>query len=140
MGIAVHRSTVPPHVQAVVHKALERLPADRFGTAGDLKEALSRTEFRWPVEENGPASDRGSRSRERVLGATTLVLALAIGALWLNRPTPDVAMVDSASVAEARIAPDHRSPEQAAETADEILGQPIAEILKILWLTPDAER
>ncbi|MGH7614267.1 MAG: hypothetical protein ACREMW_09560 [Gemmatimonadales bacterium] len=35
------RHTVPPHVEAAVLKALEKLPADRFGTAAEFAAALS---------------------------------------------------------------------------------------------------
>jgi serine/threonine-protein kinase len=36
----VMRDTVPPHVDAAVLKALSKLPADRFATAGEFAEAL----------------------------------------------------------------------------------------------------
>ncbi len=36
------RRSVPEHVAATVHKALEKLPADRFETAADFAEALSK--------------------------------------------------------------------------------------------------
>ncbi len=39
--IALGRPTVPPQVDAAVHRALEKLPADRFGTAREFAEALT---------------------------------------------------------------------------------------------------
>ncbi|MEO6057481.1 MAG: protein kinase, partial [Gemmatimonadales bacterium] len=36
------RHTIPPHVEAAVLKALEKLPADRFASAAALAEALTR--------------------------------------------------------------------------------------------------
>src|SRR3990170_2400373 len=36
------RSTVPPHVEEAVHRALAKLPADRFGTAQQFADALAR--------------------------------------------------------------------------------------------------
>jgi len=37
------RKAVPPHVEAVVLKALEKLPADRFASANDFTQALANT-------------------------------------------------------------------------------------------------
>lgn len=36
------RPSVPAHVEASIHKALAKLPADRFATAGDFAQALER--------------------------------------------------------------------------------------------------
>ena len=45
------RHTIPPHVEAAVLTALEKLPADRFGTAAEFAEALAG---------RGPRRDRGT--------------------------------------------------------------------------------
>jgi len=39
--VAELRETLPVHVEATVHRALAKLPADRFGGAGEFVEALS---------------------------------------------------------------------------------------------------
>ncbi len=39
--MAVQRRTVPPHVEAAVLKALEKLPADRFSSAAEFDRALT---------------------------------------------------------------------------------------------------
>ena len=39
------RHTIPPHVEAAVLTALEKLPADRFATAAEFAEALARSEL-----------------------------------------------------------------------------------------------
>ncbi len=39
--ILPQRHTIPPHVEAAVLTALEKLPADRFGTAAEFAEALA---------------------------------------------------------------------------------------------------
>ncbi|MGH7471130.1 MAG: hypothetical protein ACRENP_24540 [Longimicrobiales bacterium] len=36
-----YRETVPEHIDTAVARALARLPADRFGTAGEFAEALA---------------------------------------------------------------------------------------------------
>jgi eukaryotic-like serine/threonine-protein kinase len=39
--VHTHRPTVPPHVDAAVARALQKLPADRFSTATELADALT---------------------------------------------------------------------------------------------------
>jgi serine/threonine-protein kinase len=45
------RHTVPPHVAAVVAKAVEKLPADRFEGAKEFKEALGDSAFEYQASE-----------------------------------------------------------------------------------------
>jgi Tol biopolymer transport system component/predicted Ser/Thr protein kinase len=40
-GLTVQRHTVPPHIEAAVFRAVEKLPADRFATAQDFADALN---------------------------------------------------------------------------------------------------
>ncbi|MGH7585591.1 MAG: serine/threonine-protein kinase, partial [Gemmatimonadales bacterium] len=40
--LTTRRDTVPPHVAAAIHRALAKLPADRFGSAAAFAEALNR--------------------------------------------------------------------------------------------------
>ncbi|MGD2122130.1 MAG: protein kinase [Gemmatimonadota bacterium] len=47
------RDTVPVHVAATVHKALEKLPADRFGGAGEFAVSLEDTSASWPTARQG---------------------------------------------------------------------------------------
>ena len=77
-----HRRTVPTGVAAAVHRALEKIPADRFATAGHFAEALTAAGYRPPVEAH-PAvalSSTQSPALVRIL-ATTLVVVGAL-ALW----------------------------------------------------------
>jgi eukaryotic-like serine/threonine-protein kinase len=77
------RKTVPGHVADAVHTALQKLPADRFGTAAAFAEALAN-----PGRTAGTraASGRQGRSawpaspRARV---TTLAIAVAMGLVLL---------------------------------------------------------
>ena len=39
--LGLQRKTVPPHVEAAVHRSLQKLAADRFATAGAFAEALA---------------------------------------------------------------------------------------------------
>ena len=81
------RKTVPPHVEAAVLQALEKLPADRFGSAAEFAAALGNPSF---------ASTRGTvlpRRRGRAAGSQWLPWALLVAAVAfigfdLLRPGP----------------------------------------------------
>ncbi|MBC7894012.1 MAG: serine/threonine-protein kinase [Cytophagaceae bacterium] len=71
-SIVVQRDRVPLHVEDAVLRALEKLPADRFGTAAEFLVALAEpgsAAILWPNARRGPAS----RLRDPVV--------LALGAL-----------------------------------------------------------
>ena len=84
------RSTVPPHVEEAVHRALAKLPADRFGTAQQFADALARPTMQL-VAPTGPtitpaaivAAARAwlSAHRRRVTNAAVIGVLLA-GAVW----------------------------------------------------------
>jgi len=70
------RSSLPPHVSAVVMKALERLPADRFATAGELASALGDRSFRHGAEAVTQDGATGPGLWKPVaIGSLALVLA-----------------------------------------------------------------
>jgi serine/threonine-protein kinase len=83
------RRTVPPHVDAAIRKALEKLPADRFLHAQDFVRALADAGFRHG-EAGAQAGAAGTRLWVRLsagLAATTVLFALGLG--WaLLRPQP----------------------------------------------------
>ena len=71
------RSTISPALEAVVGKALAKVPADRFGTALEFKEALHRAGL-------APATTRPRSSRRRLaigLAAVVLGVGVVAGAL-----------------------------------------------------------
>jgi serine/threonine-protein kinase len=89
------RRTVPAHVDAAVHKALEKLPADRFADAADFAEALTNPEsaisrqittstVRAEEATRGPA--RPSFLIGAALATAALLTGIAIG--WFARPAP----------------------------------------------------
>ncbi len=84
------RKAVPPNVQAVLVKALEKLPADRFGTAEQFAAALENESFAYArrarketVAESAPVvtSPPAEATYPRVLTAAA-VAALALFAAW----------------------------------------------------------
>jgi serine/threonine-protein kinase len=91
------RHTIPPHVEAAVLTALEKLPADRFASAAEFAAALRdpryATTARVPAAA-APAAALPKAARPRwmpvALPAVALLLGAAIGAaLWPRlRPAP----------------------------------------------------
>ncbi len=84
-GVRATRASVPPHVEAAIERALEKLPADRFSSAQDFANGLNREVI--SAGRNGAgraASDAGARPRLRALlrtrGLRWVVAAIALGA------------------------------------------------------------
>jgi serine/threonine-protein kinase len=77
------RPAVPAHVDAVIRRALEKLPADRFGSAADVASALKDESFR-----HGSHSSRKPGPWKAVaLAALATVAALLMVLAWgWNRP------------------------------------------------------
>ncbi len=79
--VQVLRETVPASVDAAVSKALAKVPADRYRSAGDFVAALG---------DGTAAAAPAARARlpQWMLGAGAVLAAVAIGyAVWLRRPT-----------------------------------------------------
>ena len=91
--LTVLRKTVPPHVEAAVHRAMEKLPADRFGSAAEFAAALAdgtRT-----VRLPGAASVAGRPAPRRALWLALAAVAIAglslLAGRWsASRPPPEV--------------------------------------------------
>ena len=82
------RHTIPPHVEAAVLTALEKLPADRFATAGEFAAALGNRGFTATIA-TAAAPARGVRSRLRdpvFVGVGVVALAAIVGLAMLSRP------------------------------------------------------
>jgi len=83
------RKSVPNNVAAAVAKSLEKLPADRFGSARELAEALGDTGFTTPGMPSGAVSITAqsglvSRRRWQVALAANAILLAAVAAAWLR--------------------------------------------------------
>jgi Tol biopolymer transport system component len=92
-SLTLQRRTIPPHVEAAVRTALEKLPADRFATAGAFAEALGRSDYEVPALGTAAAAGQRSfgppirRSVALVPWAVALVAAGVAAWGWL-RPAP----------------------------------------------------
>ncbi|HEU4829213.1 MAG TPA: protein kinase [Gemmatimonadales bacterium] len=88
--VAALRRTVPPHVSDAVHTALQKLPADRFGSAREFAAALGSASDGGRTRSPGRASAgpaRRMRSSPVLLGAVTAaaLVAGAAGWAWIGR-------------------------------------------------------
>lgn len=91
------RETVPPHVEAAVAKALQKVPADRFSSAARLAEALGRPGLVELPDEAPPAATSARGLRRRWIGAAPWALFVAAAALgawgWLRTRPAETAPV-----------------------------------------------
>jgi serine/threonine-protein kinase len=95
-GMAAQRKAVPVQVEAAVMRALEKLPADRFATAGDFARALhgqgdSATLNRYLQAGAAPApAHRRFSWREAAAWAVAAsALALLVSGRFQSRPAPE---------------------------------------------------
>ncbi len=95
--ITAQRKTVPPQVEAAVHKALAKLPADRFGSAAEFAVALSQPAVvaaPFPAGDVAPAARPKPRTvvmdrrvvRAGIVSLVALAAAAAFG--WLRGAEP----------------------------------------------------
>ena len=82
------RVSIPPNVDAVVRKSLEKLPADRFTSAQDFARALSNPAFRHGEAEVMAWAATSSRWRTLAIGTSCALGILALWA-WLRPSTPE---------------------------------------------------
>jgi serine/threonine-protein kinase len=85
------RKSVPANVAAAVAKSLEKLAADRFGTAKEFAVALADPRFQSPATRaETPIREPGIRRSDRVAVVAVIVAAVsAVVAVWaLLRPLP----------------------------------------------------
>ncbi len=94
-AISSQRKAVPPHVEAAVLQALEKLPADRFASAAEFAAALSdpnATSLRATTSRGVPGAP--GRRRGLIVAAITLSACCLAGGWLLGRammPPPAVA-------------------------------------------------
>ena len=84
-----HRSSVPANVDAAVRCALEKLPADRFGSVQEFVKALEDEHFRYGELATAGASAAVGPWNRLTMATTTLAALLAVAFGWsLLRPEP----------------------------------------------------
>jgi serine/threonine-protein kinase len=89
------RKSVPPHIDAVVMRGLEKLPADRFPDAREMARALRSETYRY---DTGPSRGASAMRSSLLPWGMTAVFALAAAAAWLS-PDATTAPVEPLRVA-----------------------------------------
>src|ERR671910_3440787 len=87
--IVPQRHTIPPHVEAAVLQALEKLPADRFASAAEFGAALGNHAFGVRPTTTGTAAQRRARAFAWLPWALLLAALgfIAFDGLWPH-PVP----------------------------------------------------
>jgi len=75
------RPSIPPHLDAAIRCALERLPADRFGSAEAFARALRDRTFRHGVASDEPRFD-GAPWKAVAVAASGIAIAASVAAVW----------------------------------------------------------
>ncbi|HTT68281.1 MAG TPA: protein kinase [Gemmatimonadales bacterium] len=85
-SLTLQRRTIPPHVQAAVECALQKLPADRFATAALFAEALQKPDAPARRRADAPAPSALAAARRPLYAALALCAVLGVAALvgWLR--------------------------------------------------------
>jgi serine/threonine-protein kinase len=84
-SLTLQRKTIPPHVEAAVAKALEKLPADRFASAAAFGAALGTPTF---GQQTVMPRRAGWLAGRRALPWAVTALAVVVAALALRRDDP----------------------------------------------------
>jgi serine/threonine-protein kinase len=88
--LGLRRRSVPGNVEAAVHKALAKLPADRFATAESFVKALSEPATAPSMTAFASTTPMAAPSRRRTLAAAVAMLLLAaVAAIGWFRPRPN---------------------------------------------------
>jgi eukaryotic-like serine/threonine-protein kinase len=86
-SLTLQRKSIPPHVEAAVERALEKLPADRFATAAEFADALGRSDYARPAKGTDRAATAPRSRRALVLVVVPWVLLVAAAAYGAWRAT-----------------------------------------------------
>jgi len=87
-ALSAQRKTIPPHVEAAVLQALEKLPADRFASAAEFAAGLGNPAFASTAA--APRSPGRPRARAATLLSWALLLA-AVGFIAFDQFRPKLA-------------------------------------------------
>jgi serine/threonine-protein kinase len=93
------RKTVSPNVGAAVARALQKLPADRFGTAREFATALTNPGFGAGVNAGAGRTSPASRRILVPALATLTIVAIALAAWGWFRPASSTASTERVRVA-----------------------------------------
>jgi tetratricopeptide (TPR) repeat protein len=100
-SLCAERENCPPEMDSAVQRALSKVPADRFRTAGEFARALEGETVSGPnVRRVSPAGGVRPRARSwpRLAGVSAVAAAAVLGAVFVLRgPDPPAATLDTSS-------------------------------------------
>jgi serine/threonine-protein kinase len=85
-SLSLQRKTIPPNVEASVQRALQKLPADRFGSAAEFAQALVDPYLTHATVTLSGATTRRKTALVLALGAVAVLATVAAAWAWLGRP------------------------------------------------------
>jgi eukaryotic-like serine/threonine-protein kinase len=86
-GLTIQRKSIPPHVEAAVHTALAKLPADRFASAAEFAAALNDpTRVSTIAMRAAPPLRKFRWHATVIIAAAALVAGTALGMLLKRQP------------------------------------------------------
>jgi Tol biopolymer transport system component/tRNA A-37 threonylcarbamoyl transferase component Bud32 len=86
-GLTIQRKSIPPHVEAAVHTALSKLPADRFASAAEFAAALNDpTRVSTIAMRAAPPLRKFRWHATVIIAAAALVAGTALGMLLKRQP------------------------------------------------------
>jgi eukaryotic-like serine/threonine-protein kinase len=87
-GLSIQRKSIPAHVEAAVHTALSKLPADRFASAAEFAAALNDPTRVTTSATQGASPIRRNRWQSTaIIAAAALIAGTALGMLLKRSPT-----------------------------------------------------
>jgi serine/threonine-protein kinase len=99
------RSTVPPNVDAVIAKALEKVPADRFASGDELRRAVDDESF-GPARHSGPGSAY-RRASAPAIGIGGVMIGVAVSSLFWLMSKPETELPRPAQIPTDGLADNH---------------------------------
>ncbi len=87
-SLTAQRHTIPPHVEAAVLIAIEKLPADRFATAGEFATALAKRSYTTTSVVAAAVQPRRRLRDPLFVGLGVVALAAIAGLVVAKRPRP----------------------------------------------------
>jgi serine/threonine-protein kinase len=79
--VTVERQSVPPHVEATIHKALAKLPADRFTSGAEFANALTNPALAAPLPRTGYPTAEHATTWNKMTVAFAVLSAVLVGVL-----------------------------------------------------------
>jgi serine/threonine-protein kinase len=137
--IVKQRHTVPPHVEATVFMALEKLPADRFATAGEFAAALDNPDMARRTTASFPSATSAKmdwRTRAAIPLAALAAMSTAGLIFFATRAKPAAPLTRYALSFDSAQAPVPERPIEISPNGANLLFVGPVDVGVSLWIKP----